>query len=50
MRPFTKIMLVVLFALLAVAGVIQLVLANRDVERFPGPVPGTPLPSVTASP
>ncbi len=48
MRRFTLITLVCLFLLLAGAGVYQLVLANRGGERFPGPVPGTPLP--TASP
>jgi hypothetical protein len=31
--------------LLGIAAIYQLVLANRNDHRFPGPVPGTPLPS-----
>ena len=46
MRRFTLITLVVLLLLLAGAAVYQLVLAGRDTERFPGPVPGTPLPPI----
>jgi hypothetical protein len=46
-RRFTLITLVCLFLLLAGAAVYQLVLAGRDVERFPGPVEGTPLPAFT---
>ena len=45
MRRFTLITIVVLFVLLGAAAIYQLVLANRNDERFPGPVPGTPLPS-----
>jgi hypothetical protein len=50
MRRFTLITLICLFLLLAGAAVYQLVLANRDVERFPGPVEGTPLPTAVATP
>jgi hypothetical protein len=46
-RRFTLITLVCLFLLLAGAAIYQLVLANRDVGRFPGPELGTPLPSIT---
>lgn len=46
MRRFTLITIVCLFLLLAGATVYQLFLANRDLERFPGPVPGTPLPTI----
>jgi hypothetical protein len=49
-RPFTRITLICLFLLLVGAAVYQLVLANRDVERFPGPQVGTPYPSATAAP
>ncbi|MGH2671956.1 MAG: hypothetical protein ACRDHC_03160 [Actinomycetota bacterium] len=45
MRRFTFITIVVLFVLLGIAAIYQLVLANRDDQRFPGPVPGTPLPT-----
>lgn len=48
MRRWTLVTLICLFVLLVGAAVYQLMLANRDVERFPGPVSGTPLP--TASP
>jgi hypothetical protein len=44
-RRFTLITIVVLFLLLGGAAFYQLVLANREDQRFPGPVPGTPLPS-----
>ena len=50
MRRFTLITLACLFLLLAGAALYQLVLANRDIERFPGPEVGTPLPSITATP
>jgi hypothetical protein len=48
-RRFTLITIVVLFALLGAAAIYQLVLANRNDERFPGPVPGTPLPSPSST-
>jgi len=47
-RRFTAIALAVLAFLLVAAAVYQLVLAGRDVE-YPGPVPGTPLPTVSGS-
>ena len=50
MRRFTLITLICLFLLLAGAAVYQLVLANKDVERFPGPEVGAPLPAATAAP
>jgi len=49
-RRFTLVTLICLFLLIAGAAVYQLALANRDVERFPGPEIGTPLPSATAAP
>lgn len=50
MRRFTLITLVCLFLLLTGAAVYQLALANRDVQRYPGPVLGTPLPPADSSP
>jgi hypothetical protein len=44
-RRFTFITIVVLFLLLGAATIYQLVLANREDQRFPGPAIGTPLPS-----
>jgi hypothetical protein len=49
-RRGTFIAIVVLFVLLGVATIYQLVLASRDRERFPGPRPGTPLPTMSARP
>jgi hypothetical protein len=49
-RPFTKLILVTLFSLIVVAAVAQLVLARGGHEPYPGPVPGTPWPTVTVSP
>jgi hypothetical protein len=49
-RRFTFITLVCLVLLLTGAAVYQLTLANRDVQRYPGPVLGTPLPPAVASP
>jgi hypothetical protein len=43
-RRGTLITLVVLVVVLAAAAVLQLTLASED-TRFPGPAPGTPLPS-----
>lgn len=50
MRRFTFITIVVLFLLLGGAAAYQLILANSDEDRFPGPAPGTPLPTITATP
>ena len=49
-RRWTLITLVCLFLVLTGAAVYQLVLAGRDVERFPGPAEGTPYPTRTAAP
>jgi hypothetical protein len=48
-RRFTLITIIVLFALIVAAAVYQLVLAGSDRPRFPGPVPGTPLPTAPAA-
>jgi hypothetical protein len=49
-RRFTLVTIVCLFLLLAGATVYQLILANRDQVRFPGPAPGTPVPTITPNP
>jgi len=49
-RRFTLLTLVVLFVLLTAAAVYQVVLAARGGVRYPGPVPGTPLPTAVATP
>jgi hypothetical protein len=49
-RRFTFITIVVLFVLIAAAAVYQLVIASEDRAPFPGPVSGTPLPSIAPSP
>jgi len=46
-RRFTLITIIVLFLLICAAAIYQLVLAGGDRARFPGPVPGTPLPSAS---
>lgn len=50
MRRPTLITIVLLFVVIAVAAAYQLVLATRGGERYPGPVPGTPFPTVASSP
>jgi hypothetical protein len=45
-RRFTFITIVVLFVLIAGAAVYQIVIAGGDRAPYPGPVPGTPLPSI----
>ena len=49
MRPGTRIAIVVLFVLSAVAGVFQYLAAQKDV-RYPGPGNGTSYPPTTVSP
>jgi len=48
-RRFTLITIVVLFALIVAAAVYQLMLAGSDAPRYPGPQPGTPLPSASVT-
>ncbi|HJS26318.1 MAG TPA: hypothetical protein VJ913_04245 [Actinomycetota bacterium] len=50
MRRFTFVTIIVLFVLIAGAAVYQIAIANQDRTPFPGPVPGTPLPSIAPSP
>lgn len=47
MRPGTRIAIVALAALLLAAAAYQVVLASADRTPYPGPVPGTPLPTVS---
>jgi hypothetical protein len=49
-RRFTLITIIVLFGLIVGAAIYQLALANRDRPRYPGPVEGTPLPTIVRSP
>jgi hypothetical protein len=49
-RPFTKITLMVLFVMLMGAAVYQLTIASRSQDPYPGPVPGTPYPGLSATP
>ena len=49
MRPFTKVTLIVLFVLLAVAAIAQFSMGGPDIP-YDGPVPGTPLPSRSVTP
>jgi hypothetical protein len=48
-RRFTLITLIVLFVMLAIAGIWQFRLAQED-DRFPGPTRGTPFPIITSLP
>jgi hypothetical protein len=49
-RRFTFITIVVLFGLIAGAAVYQIAIANEERAPYPGPVEGTPLPSIAPSP
>ncbi len=49
MRPFTKITLIVLVSLLAIAAIAQFTMGGPDIP-YDGPIPGTPLPPVSATP
>jgi hypothetical protein len=46
-RRFTFITIIVLFVLIAGAAIYQIVIASEDRSPYPGPAPGTPLPSTT---
>jgi hypothetical protein len=48
MRPGTRILIIVLFALIGVAAVFQYLAGQKDV-RYPGPVKGTPFPTASAT-
>jgi len=50
MRRFTLITLIVLFVLLAAAGIFQAIIAAGNRGPFQGPVPGTPLPATSVTP
>lgn len=49
MRPFTKVTVVVLFVIILIAAIVQFTISDPQ-ELYPGPVPGTPLPSLSPSP
>lgn len=48
MRPGTRIAIIGLFLVLLAATAVQVYIATRDRELYPGPVPGTPLPETTS--
>jgi hypothetical protein len=48
-RRFTKITLIVLFVLILVTAIVQFT-QGEPTERYPGPVSGTPLPSLSPTP
>ena len=49
MRPFTKLTLIVLFVLIAIAAIAQFTIGEPD-RLYPGPDSGTPLPSQSSAP
>jgi hypothetical protein len=49
-RRTTLIAIIVLFVVITISAVYQLMLATRDRERYPGPAPGTPLPTFAPAP
>jgi hypothetical protein len=49
-RPFTKLTIGCLLGLIIAAAAFQLLLANRDQARYPGPGLGTPFPSIDTTP
>lgn len=49
MRPVTKLTLLALFLLLLAAAVVQFTMDPPE-RPYPGPVPGTPLPTAPVSP
>jgi hypothetical protein len=48
-RPFTKLLLVILFLLIVIAAIAQFTMGGPD-RPYPGPVSGTPLPSPSVTP
>jgi hypothetical protein len=49
-RRFTLVVIICLFVLIGVAAVAQVVMASRHHDPYPGPVPGTPYPTIPATP
>lgn len=49
MRPFTKLAVIALFVLILIAAIVQFTISDPE-ELYPGPVPGTPLPSLSPAP
>jgi hypothetical protein len=48
-RPVTRFLLIGLFVIIVAAAIAQLTMGGPDAP-YPGPVSGTPLPSLPASP
>jgi len=49
-RRFTLVVIICLFVLIGAAAISQMVIAGRDQPPYPGPAPGTPFPTFTATP
>jgi hypothetical protein len=47
-RPFTRLVLIILFALIVAAAIAQFTM--RPDQPYPGPVLGTPYPSMSPAP
>jgi hypothetical protein len=47
-RPFTRLVLVILFVLIVVAAIAQFTM--KPDRPYPGPVSGTPFPSISPTP
>ncbi len=50
MRRFTLIVIICLFLVIGAAAIAQIVIASRNHDPYPGPVPGTPFPTASAAP
>jgi hypothetical protein len=48
-RPFTRLVLIILFVLIVVAAIAQFTMGGPD-RPYPGPVSGTPIPSISPAP
>ncbi len=49
-RRFTLIVIICLFLVIVGAAVAQIVIASRNHDPYPGPVPGTPYPTASPTP
>jgi hypothetical protein len=48
-RRWTFITIIALFVVIGLAAAYQILIASRDAAPLPGPVPGHPLPTATAT-
>jgi len=49
-RRWTFITIIALFVVIGLAATYQILIASRDAGPLPGPVPGHPLPTASATP